>query len=345
MKQNKLPNIGTKSILVFFALALIVSGSIFVTFDPERTFQPTIDIDFTDTHPADDIVVNGKVDIDTYTKDLSGNIIRHYDAESALTGSLLDPASDSEVQSYAIDVNWQCSGTGIDWTTLKLTGQAHVKYIGIGYYGQAKDGSTIDFANVDKGVDDTGTQTIEHTDLDSLVPDSLPDFYFEDDPKNIKPRRIPVSVPQRTAEKHAVIFKFTFEFTLSVIDIDGNPHSSIFSGTVELRLTWAGSTFSVEWNNQETTESEDVVSTPDTPTGADIDSLTSVDTVLDKDMTKIESDEFVNLRATDLEADTLTASLFGGGVTEDIGVILIALGVGLLVIVFLAPNTLKIRRR
>jgi len=343
MKRNKLPSIGTRSILVFVALALIVAGSAFVIFDPERTFRPVAEIEFTGNNQ--DIYVDGSVSIDTYTKDASGQIVRYYDAGGALTGSLLDPATDTQVQSYAIDINWACEGSNIDWTTLRLMGDAHVKYIGIGYYGQAKDGATIDFVDIDKSVNQSDTITVEHTDLDVLVPDALPDFYYEEVEDSPRPRKIGVSVPQRTAEKHAIIFKFTFEFELSVNDIIGNPHSSVFSGSVELRLTWAGSTFNVEWNNQESTESSEVVSVPTPPSGGDVNELTSKDTILDKDMTNIESDEFINLRASDLETDAYAASIFGGGATEDIGILLIALGGGLLVVVLFAPNTLRSRRR
>lgn len=339
MKAKQLPKIGTKSILVFVALALIVSGSAFMIFDPERVFTPQADLEF--DNPQAETSVDGRVTVTTYTKDSSGQIVRTYDAGDALQGSLLDPVADSEVQSYAIDVNWACSGSNIDWTTLRVSGGAHVKYIGVGYYGQAKDGATIDFGAVDKVVDLTGTNTIEHTDLDSLVPDSLTDTYFviEDDGSHHKTG---VQVPQRTEAKHAVIFKFTFEFSLKVFDLDGNQHSSTFSGSVELRLTWAGSTFNVEWNNQESTQSTEVIDPPAPPPGEEIE--TSKDTVLDTDMKNLESDEFINLKTGGLDT-AMAASVFGGGAQEDLGLLLVALGGGLLVVVFLAPNTLKIKRR
>ena len=338
MSKRQVPKIGFKTILVFLSLALIVSGSAFMIFDPERVFEPELELDF-DGPAVDETEISGTVDISTSIKDSDGEIIRRYDPDQSISqASLLDPATDSDVQSYVIDVDWSCSGSNIDWTTLRLDGNARVKYIGIGYYGQAIDGSTTEFGAISKSVDNVGTETVEHNNLDALVPDSLPDVKYELlHPDDIKPTRQGVSVPQRTPEKHAVIFKFTFDFTLSVNDLDNNRHSSSFVGTVELRLTWAGSTFDVEWNNEEGTESAETIVPPVVPD--DFDPDTSLDTVLEKDMTQTESDEFIRL---DIDTDTsvTAASIFGGGVTEDVGLLLIGLGVGLLVFVFLGPEQL-----
>ena len=336
---------GFKSILVFLSLALILAGSIMVIYDPERVFTPRCGLQFDDPMPADTEVA-GEVTVNTLTKNAAGEVVRRYDPDiTAMTGSLLDPATDSEVKSYIIEVNWVTSGTNIDWTTLHLDGAARVKYIGIGFYGQAVDGSTTEFDTIAKSVDNTGTETISHANLDSLVPSTLPDIEWNEDPDTGRLTQRPVSVDQRGPEKHAVIFKFTFEFALSVDDLQGNTHTSNFAGVVELRLAWAGSTFEVEWNKEEATvaEAEEVVDPPLPPPEKEI--VESKDTVLDTDMTNIEADEFVNVASTTgAELDAITGSIFGGGVSEDIGIVLIGLGVGLLILVFFAPNLTKRRK-
>jgi hypothetical protein len=322
-RKNNLPKIGIRTILVFFSLALIIVGGIFVAFDPARQFQAT-SVLFGNTSSAD-----GNININTILKDSGGNIIREY---TPLGGSVLDQDTGAEVGSYVIHVTWDATGTNINWDSLLFIGTVnYVSYTGIGYYGQLTTSQPInqEIGSVSQNVNKTGQHDFTVFNIDTLVPATMAEFITE---KEGSPRT--VFVDQRTTTPHPVIFMFEGDFKVQVYDKEQNLLQSHFALHIELRLQWAGSTFDVSWNNGGSATTTTTTTTTTTAQGTDGGVDPKI--VTSTDVTNPKSDEFI--RMDTVSSGAAEASIFGGGASEDIGVVMIATGMILIVAIILMPS-------
>lgn len=324
--KNRLPQLNLRTIFVLISIALIAGGGLLVAFDPDRVFQAEVEV-FPEYEGA-----SGTIGVNTVLMDSNGDIIREYSPDNVYSGSLLDPATDKVASSYGISVSWEATGSNIDWTTMVVTGEVTYKdYIGVGYYGQAITvPQDILIASDSKTVDAIGQLDFLISDLEALMPDTLIDYYT---PEERAP--IPKEIDQKGPEAHAVIYVFTGAFSLSVYDQAANHLENNFDLRVELRLSWPGSSFEVTWN-------PDGVLPPDAEEPPveeqNPDPIDVVDVVVDTSMDNLEGDEFIKFDAAVDDIDLLAGSIFGGGASEDIGVILVALGVGLFVLTVFVPK-------
>lgn len=321
------------------SISLIVGGAFMIAFDPDRVFQAQAEI-FDDSAEA-----TGTIGVTTILKDSEGKTIREYEPTNILTGALLDPATDTEVATYIIRCSWSATGTNVKWNTLQVTGEASfVAYVGVGFYGQAKEQTAFDpiiIGSKSLTADADGNMDFIADDLEAFIPNTLPDIEWTEDPVTGVLQRHGVSVPQKGTEAHSLILVFEGTFGLSVYDMAGNHLASDFDLRVELKLLWPGSAFEVTWDGDgeipAETETVEEITPPAEATAEEDYTVDQTDYSVDISTTNLESDEFIRITETK-EEDLLMGSIFGGGASEDVGLLLVACGVGLLVLTVFGPK-------
>jgi hypothetical protein len=337
MPHKKIPKIGIRVVLVIFSIALIIAGGLLVAFDERKVFQATGAL-FNEPNPNNQrhADANGNININTILKDADGNIIRQY---SPLSGSVLDEGTGAEVGSYTIQVSWDATGTNINWDSMLFIGTVnYVSYTGIGYYNTMVTAPTFvqEIGSVSQNINRTGQHDFTVFNIDALIPATMVEYITERDESGAPH---PVYVEQRTTTPHPVIFVFDGDFKVQVYDQEQNLLQSHFTLHVELRLQWAGSTLDVSWNRGSSTTTTTTTDTPSTGTGGSTDP----DIITSTDIKNTASDEFIKLDTVQGKG-VIEASIFGGGASEDIGVVMLAVGVILIIVSIVMPN-INFRRR
>lgn len=311
------------------------------------TQQAAVDDVFVDDVYAEDSDAGGTIDIKTTLRDDRDIIIRRTDPDIwDMPFAIVDPTTSQEVGSYGIELDFNCWGKNIDWTSFLLTGTWKMsQYIGVDSYGNyLSDRSqtytpfeTIETRNPPfqaraDGMDAvSGTMVFQAVNVADIMPDEVLgyDTSIEGAPR-------PVFHDQRTAFTHEMTFVFDATFSLVVDDDWGNTYDSTYDVHIALVLVWEGSEFGIEWNPEDTTTTEEPTATTATPPPPPADY-----TPPPKDVPIIDdfgdpiddpiSDEriFITNPATD---DIIAASLTGG--TGSLMVVVVVLAILLPVIAY-----------
>jgi len=329
-------------ILVAISIGLIIGGIAMVLTDV-REFNATGDLfDGIDDPIAG--LAEGTCEVSTNLRDQYGNIVRTWEIESA---NIIEPESDLEVVSYEVAVSWTCTGTDILWSTLNVGGAfTYVKYVGVDDLGNAHE-QTMDMA-----LDTESLIGIQNGQIifDTILADLIPDPMYPDGGGG-------ENFNQETSWDHAIIFVFSADFSLSVSDVYDNIYDSYYNTYIELRLAWSGSDFDVNWDDGDepiiptTTTTTTTTTTRPTETFTEYEGTTAttyddrsddgIDIELDTDMMDLESGEFIYLSDTGGDSSISAATIFGGTVQEDIGVVLIGVGMVVFVLAILVPGFMK----
>ena len=295
---------------------------------------------FIDDVYAEDSDAGGEIDITTTLRDDKDIIIRRTDPDIwNMPYAIVDPETSTEVGSYGIEINFNCWGKNIDWTTFVLEGTWMLSnYIGVDDFGNAFPDTLATYTAFEtlevwnpaveqrpegkEGV--AGTMAFQSVAIDSLMPD-----YIE------PPQGGGEKFTQRTAWSHETTFVFDGTFSLYVEDDWGNVYDSEYDVHIALVLVWEGSEFDIEWNPEETTTTEPTA-TVEPPVPEPTDTVIKPPPIDPKDdfgdptddPTSAESIYFTNTKTGDAIAASFT------GATGSMVVVVVVIGILLPVVAY-----------
>jgi hypothetical protein len=315
--------------LVVVAIAIgLIFGGVFMVLTDVRVDDRTQFVFDEPDHAGSN--ADGTVYIDTVLKDRHGDIVRRIDPGIDIVPfNILDPDTDTQVSRYEVNVVWECSGSSINWATLAVSGDfTFVKYVGVDDVGNPAQQTFNEVKDTDSSTAQEGRMTFG-TDLEPLIPNPM---YVDGGGGE--------NFDQKTSDPHAMIFVFSSDFSISVNDDFGNVYDEDYNVYIELRLTWEGSTFNVNWGEDdgETTTvvpTDTTTTTTKPPVKYPPDDVTS-----NTDMDNLESNELVELTQGNGAA---AATIFGGTVQEDIGIVLIGVGMVMFALALLLPAVMPKR--
>ena len=287
------------------AIALILGGIFMIATDSP---QEGISVDdmFEDDIVADNSDAEGVFSVSTKLYDAYETVVRH---RTITVADIINPATGEEVSGYSITGSWDCKGTNIDWTTSEVKGVFTYSK----YYGVDDDLSTKiqTFNEVKKDETEVGSQDGWMTRcfvIDDLIPDPMkPDSGG--------------SYAQKTAQDHAMIFVFDLHFSFSVEDIWGNLYDSEYNSHLELRLMWEGSDLEIAWDAEPPIKDPDLIR----------------DTTVSDDLKERGSDEYITIYPIDVRDSFIASILPGKGIQGDTGLMLLAAGIVLIIVLIFIP--------